>query len=75
MGTSNSTEPSRRIASTSIRPNRMNGRHLPVSSVAGWIGVTMICSSVPVSRSRASPIAVTIALTLSSSDARMPGTM
>ena len=45
------------------------------SSTDGRMGVTSTCSSVPISRSRASPMAVTMVVTTTSSIAAMPGTM
>ena len=52
-----------------------NGAILPTRSKSGRIGVTSTCSSVPISRSRASPIAVVIVVTMRRSIAAMPGTM
>ena len=39
------------------------------------MGVTSTCSSVPISRSRESPIAVTMVVTMRRSIAAIPGTM
>lgn len=57
-GTSKIRLPSSRMARMSTRSNTLYGKHFPASSTVGRIGVTRICSRVPISRLRAKPIAV-----------------
>ena len=59
----------------SNRPMITNGAIFPTSSARGRIGVTSTCSRVPISRSRASPIADVNVVTMTRSIAAMPGTM
>ena len=56
-------------------PMTTKGSILPTRSTEGEMGVTSTCSRVPISRSRARPMAVTMVVTMTSNIAITPGIM
>ena len=73
-GTWNHSDPTTAISETSKRPIRKNGSVLPRMNSAGRMGVTMICSSVPISRSRTTAKAVSVITRTSVRLPMTPGT-
>ena len=70
----NHNRPTLTTSATSPRPTRKNGTVLPTMNSTGRIGVTMICSSVPTSRSRTMAKAVRLTTMISVSVPITPGT-
>ena len=66
--------PTTAIAAVSARPDEKKGIVLPMMNSSGRIGVTMICSSVPTSRSRTTAKAVRLTTMIRVRVAMTPGT-
>ena len=73
-GTWNHSDPTTEISATSKMPIRKNGSVLPRMNSAGRMGVTIICSSVPISRSRTTAKAVSVITRTSVRLPMIPGT-
>ena len=73
-GTSNQKTPIRRINVTSTKEISTKGSVLPRMNSAGVIGVTMICSIVPISFSRTTAMLVKSRLTRLTTITITPGT-
>jgi len=74
MGISNHTRLTTVISSTSANPMRANGTVLPRMNSSGLMGVTIICSIVPISFSRTTAMLVSMSVTRSTMMAITPGT-
>ena len=73
-GISNHSVPTPATSAVRARPTQKNGIVLPRMNSSGRIGVTMICSSVPTSRSRTTANEVRLTTITRVSVAMTPGT-
>ena len=73
-GMANQKRPTAATIAVLRKPMATNGAHLPRMNSTGRMGVTMICSIVPVSFSRTIAMLVSMRLMSMTSVAMMPGT-